>query len=158
MQSAFDFAVLTPRELIAQPGFKEAVALYLNPPKRSAISSWTALNDYLKARVIDAGTEEFRVLFLDKKNCLIADEVMGVGTVDHAPVYPREIAKRALILDASSVILTHNHPSGDPAPSSADIDMTRQVIDALKPLRLTVHDHVIVGAQGVVSLRAQGLI
>ena len=158
MQAAFAFATLSPRELIAQPGFKEAVALYLNPPRRTPISSWSALNDYLKARVFETGTEEFRVLFLDKRNCLLADEVMGTGTVDHAPVYPREIAKRALLLDASSVILTHNHPSGDPTPSRADIDMTTQVVAALKALRIDVHDHVVVGAQGVASLKALGLM
>lgn len=157
-QAAFDFAVLTPRELLAQPGFKEAVALYLNPPKRSPISSWSALNDYLKSRIIENGREEFRVLFLDKKNHLIADEVMGVGTVDHAPVYPREIARRALELDASSLILTHNHPSGDPTPSAADIDMTKQIVDALKPLRIAVHDHVIAGAHGVLSLKTLGVM
>jgi DNA repair protein RadC len=94
----------------------------------------------------------------DKKNQLIADEVMGEGTVDHAPVYPREVMRRALELSASAVILAHNHPSGDPTPSSADVEMTRQVIDAGRPLRITVHDHIVVGRDGVASLKALGLI
>ena len=102
--------------------------------------------------------EQFRVLYLDKKNQLIADEVMNQGTVDHAPVYPREVMRRALELAASAVILAHNHPSGDPAPSAADVDMTRQVIEAGRPLRITVHDHIVVGRDGVASFKALGLI
>ncbi|MEM1390121.1 MAG: JAB domain-containing protein, partial [Pseudomonadota bacterium] len=102
--------------------------------------------------------EQFRVLFLDKKNQLLADELMGQGTVDHAPVYPREIAKRALELHASALILVHNHPSGDPTPSRADIDMTREIIDALAPLDILVHDHLIAAKQGVTSFKSQGLI
>ena len=101
--------------------------------------------------------EQFRVLFLDKKNQLIADEVMGRGTVDHAPVYPREVMRRALELSASAVILVHNHPSGDPTPSAADIDMTRQVVDAGRSLRIAVHDHLIAARDGVASLKALGL-
>jgi DNA repair protein RadC len=96
-------------------------------------------------------------LFLDKKNQLIADEVMNRGTVDHAPVYPREVMRRALELSASAVILVHNHPSGDPTPSAADIDMTRQVVDAGRPLRIAVHDHLIAARDGVASLKALGL-
>jgi DNA repair protein RadC len=98
------------------------------------------------------------VLFLDKKNRLLADELMGQGTIDHAPVYPREVVRRALELSASAVILVHNHPSGDPTPSQADIDMTRQVIDAARALRITVHDHLVVGRDGVASFKALGLI
>ena len=98
------------------------------------------------------------MLFLDKKNQLIADEVMAEGTVDHAPVYPREVMRRALELNASAAILVHNHPSGDPTPSSADIDMTRQVIDAGRALRIAIHDHVVVGRDGVASFKALGLI
>ncbi len=97
------------------------------------------------------------MLFLDRKNQLIADEVMNEGTVDHAPVYPREIVRRSLELSASSVILVHNHPSGDPTPSQADIEMTRQVVDAGRPLRVTVHDHLVVGREGVASFKALGL-
>jgi len=102
--------------------------------------------------------EEFRVLFLDKKNCLIADEVQGVGTVDHAPVYPREIMRRALELSASAIILVHNHPSGDPQPSTDDIHLTHQIIAVGKPLKVAVHDHLIIGKQGHVSLKGLRLI
>lgn len=125
--------------------------------KRTCITSWTALLAYAKCAMAGAGVEQFRVLFLDKKNQLIADEVLGTGTVDHAPVYPREIMKRALELDASAMILAHNHPSGDPTPSTADVEMTRQVADAGRPLRITVHDHIVVGRDGVASLKALGL-
>ena len=95
--------------------------------------------------------------FLDNKNQLILDEVMGQGTVDHAPVYPREVARRALELSAAAVILVHNHPSGDPTPSRADIEMTKQVVEAGKALRIAVHDHLVVGRDGVASLKALGL-
>jgi DNA repair protein RadC len=125
--------------------------------KRTVISSWSALLAYVKLALAHEPREQFRVLFLDKKNQLIADEVMNEGTVDHAPVYPREIARRALELSASAVILVHNHPSGDPTPSAADIDMTRQVADAARPLRITVHDHLVVGREGVASFKALGL-
>jgi len=102
--------------------------------------------------------EEFRVLFLDRKNVLIAEEVQSSGTIDHTPVYPREIVKRALELGASALILVHNHPSGDPTPSRADIEMTRDVAEAAKALRITVHDHVIVGRSGHSSFKALGLL
>ena len=125
--------------------------------KRPVISSWSALLAYAKAAMAGASREQFRVLFLDKKNQLIADEVMNHGTVDHAPVYPREVVRRALELAASSVILAHNHPSGDPTPSAADVAMTRQVADAARVLGLTVHDHIVVGREGVASLKALGL-
>jgi DNA repair protein RadC len=105
-----------------------------------------------------APIEQLRILFLDKKNQLIADEVQQSGTVDHTPVYPREVVKRALELSATAVILVHNHPSGDPTPSRADIDMTRSVIDIAKPLGIAVHDHIIVGRQGHASFRALELI
>ena len=103
-------------------------------------------------------TEQFRVLFLDKRNTLIADEVQQRGTVDHTPVYPREVAKRALALDATAVILVHNHPSGDPKPSQPDIEMTKQVIAAAQPLGIVVHDHVIIGRGAHSSLRGLGLM
>lgn len=125
--------------------------------KRTVISSWNALLTYVRVAMAHEGREQFRVLFLDKKNQLIADQVMNHGTVDHAPVYPREIMRRALELSASAVILVHNHPSGDPTPSSADIDMTRQVVEAGRPLRITVHDHLVVGRDGVASFKALGL-
>jgi len=126
--------------------------------KRPVISSWSALLAYAKAALAHAPREQFRVLFLDKKNQLIADETMNEGTVDHAPVYPREVARRALELSASAVILVHNHPSGDPSPSAADIDMTRQVIEAGRALKIAVHDHLVVGREGVASFKALGLI
>lgn len=126
--------------------------------KRTVISSWTALLAYVQAALAHEPREQFRVLFLDKKNGLVADEVMGHGTVDHAPVYPREIMRRALELSASAVILVHNHPSGDPTPSSADVEMTRQVVEAGRALRVTVHDHLVIGHEGVASFKALGLI
>ncbi len=125
---------------------------------RTVISSWTALLAYVRDALMHEAREQFRVLFLDTKNQLIADELMNRGTVDHAPVYPREIMRRALELSAKSVILVHNHPSGDPSPSRADIEMTRQVIEAGKPLQVAVHDHLIVGREGVESFKARGLI
>jgi DNA repair protein RadC len=126
--------------------------------KRTVISSWTALLAYTRVALAHESREQFRVLFLDKKNQLIADEVMNRGTVDHAPVYPREVVRRALELAASAVILVHNHPSGDPTPSGPDIDMTRQVIDAGRPLKIAVHDHLVVGRDGVASFKALGLM
>jgi DNA repair protein RadC len=126
--------------------------------KRPVISSWSALLAYAKAALAHEPREQFRVLFLDKKNQLIADEVMNRGTVDHAPVYPREAARCALELSASALILLHNHPSGDPTPSAADVDMTRQIIDAVRPLKIVVHDHLVVGRDGIASFKALGLI
>jgi DNA repair protein RadC len=126
--------------------------------KRTVIASWSALLAYAKVAMAGAPREQFRVLFLDKKNQLIADEVMNEGTVDHAPVYPREVMRRALEFSASAVILAHNHPSGDPTPSSADVEMTRQIVEAGRSLRITVHDHIVVGREGVASLKALGLM
>jgi len=126
--------------------------------RRTVISSWSALLAYVKLALAHEPREQFRVLFLDRKNQLLADEVMNEGTVDHAPVYPREIARRSLELSASAAILVHNHPSGDPTPSQADVDMTRQVIEACRPLRIAVHDHLVVGREGVASFKALGLI
>ena len=139
----------------------EAAALRLSQTRvlgRPVLSSWAALIDYCAAAMARSPTEEFRVLFLDRKNALIADEVQSTGTIDHTPVYPREIVKRALELGASAVILAHNHPSGDPTPSRADISMTRDVADAAKALRIAVHDHVIVGRSGHTSFKALGLL
>jgi DNA repair protein RadC len=125
---------------------------------RTLISSYAAMVVYLTTTMAWRGREQFRVLFLDTKNHLIVDEVMNEGTVDHAPVYPREVVRRALEVDAAAVILVHNHPSGDPAPSPADIDMTRQVVAAGRALKITVHDHIIVGRDGFASLKALGLV
>jgi DNA repair protein RadC len=126
--------------------------------KRPVLSSWSAVLDYCRTAMAFAEKEQFRLLFLDKRNALIADEVQQSGTVDHTPVYPREVVKRALELSASAVILVHNHPSGDPTPSSADIKMTRDIIDVAKPLGITVHDHIIVGREGHASLKGLRLI
>ena len=102
--------------------------------------------------------EQFRIVFLDKKNALIADEVQQTGTVDHSPVYPREVLKRCIELNATAIILIHNHPSGDPEPSRADIEMTVRIIEALTPLNIVVHDHIIIGKQGHASLKGLGLM
>lgn len=126
--------------------------------QRPVVSSWDALLEYCKTAMSHLETEQFRVLYLDRKNVLIADEPQGKGTVDHVPVYPREVVKRALELNASAVILVHNHPSGDPTPSEADIVVTRQIEAAAKALDLTLHDHLIIGKSDTLSFRAQGLI
>ena len=126
--------------------------------QRPVLTSWTAVLDYCRAAMGFEAREQFRILFLDKKNRLIADEVQQRGTVDHTPVYVREVVKRALELSASAIILVHNHPSGDPTPSRADIDMTRQIVDAARPLGVTIHDHIIVGRQGHASFKALKLI
>jgi DNA repair protein RadC len=121
---------------------------------RVALSSWNEVLAYLKAAQAYEHIEQFRILFLDKRNHLIADEVQGKGTVDHTPVYVREVVKRALELSATAIILVHNHPSGDPAPSRADIDMTKMIVEAARPLGITVHDHVIVGRNGHASMKS----
>ncbi len=126
--------------------------------KRPALSSWSAVLDYCRTAQAFADREQFRVLFLDKRNQLIADEVQQVGTVDHTPVYPREVVKRALELSATAIILVHNHPSGDPTPSRADIQMTQQIIAVASPLGISVHDHIIVGKEGHASLKGLKLI
>lgn len=124
---------------------------------RPILGSWTEVIDYCKASMSYETTEQFRILFLDKKNKLIADEVQQTGTVDHTPVYPREVIKRTLELSATALILVHNHPSGDPAPSSADVQMTRQIADIARPLGITVHDHIIIGKSRHTSLRGMKL-
>ena len=126
--------------------------------KRTVLGSWTAVIDYCRASMAFEAKEMFRILFLDKRNGLIADEVQQTGTVDHTPVYPREVVKRALELSATAVILVHNHPSGDPTPSQGDIAMTRQIVDAGKPLGVLVHDHIIIGRNGHTSMKGQALI
>ena len=158
-------------QLVTVPGVGEAVALDLKlvheaarrfardkVEKRTVISSSSALLAYVRVALAHEPREQFRVIFLDRKNQLIADEVMNRGTVDHAPVYPREVARRALELAASALILVHNHPSGDPTPSSADVEMTRKVAEAARALGLSVHDHLVVGRDGVASLKALGLM
>lgn len=122
------------------------------------ISSWAALLDYCRTAMAHEKREQFRILFLDKKNALIADEVQQRGTVDHTPVYPREVVRRALDLSATAIILVHNHPSGDPTPSDADIRMTRTIVEAARHLGIAVHDHVVIGRAGHASFRELGLI
>ena len=126
--------------------------------QRTVLSSWATVIDYCRTAMAFADKEQFRILFLDKRNQLIADEVQQVGTVDHTPVYPREVVKRALELSATAVILVHNHPSGDPTPSRADVEMTRAIVEVAKPLGISVHDHLIVGKDGHASLKALKLM
>jgi DNA repair protein RadC len=126
--------------------------------KRPALSSWSSVLDYCRTAMAFADKEQFRILFLDKRNQLIADELQQTGTVDHTPVYPREVVKRALELSATAVILVHNHPSGDPTPSRADIQMTQAIVEVAKPLGIAVHDHIIVGKEGHASLKGMRLI
>lgn len=126
--------------------------------ERPVLSSWSRVIDYCRACLVDAPTEQFRLLFLNRKNELIADEVQGRGTVDHTPVYPREVVKRALELGATALIMVHNHPSGDPTPSRADVEMTVEIGEAAEKLGIALYDHIIVAKSGATSLRAQGLL
>ena len=126
--------------------------------QRTMLSSWNDVIDYCRTSMAFADKEQFRILFLDKRNQLIADEVQQTGTVDHTPVYPREVIKRALELSATAILLVHNHPSGDPTPSQADIQMTRAIIDIAGPLGIAVHDHIIVGKNGHASMKGLRLI
>jgi DNA repair protein RadC len=126
--------------------------------KRPLLASWDKVVQYCRAAMAFKAIEEFRILFLDNRNRLIADEVQGQGTVNHTPVYVREVVKRALELSATSIILVHNHPSGDPTPSRADIEITKQIVEAAEKLNISVHDHLIVGRDGHLSLRAAELI
>lgn len=148
-------AVVTELKIIEASAQRLARSKVLNT---HAISSWDALLDYCHTTMAHRDTEQFRVLFLDRKNTLIADEAQAKGTVDHVPVYPREVAKRALELNASALILVHNHPSGDPTPSQSDIDMTAQIDAACSALGLTLHDHLVIGKSSEVSFRAEGLL
>lgn len=161
-----------PPDLLCEvPGIKEATASDLSlvraaadalvlgsVTKKEVLSSWSDVLAYCRAAMAFKSIEEFRVLFLDKKNQLLRDEVLTSGTVDHTPVYPREVVKRALELGACAIILVHNHPSGDPTPSRADIDMTNTIAKAAAALGVAVHDHIIVGREGHASLRALKLI
>lgn len=126
--------------------------------KRPVLSSWIAVLEYCRTVMAFADKEQLRILFLDKRNQLIADELQQSGTVDHTPVYPREVVKRALELSATAIILVHNHPSGDPTPSHADIQMTQSIVEIAKPLGISVHDHIIVGKEGHASLKGLKLI
>jgi DNA repair protein RadC len=126
--------------------------------RRPVLTSWSAVLDYCRAAMAFAEKEQLRVLFLDKRNQLIADEVQQTGTVDHTPVYPREVVKRALELSATAIVLVHNHPSGDPTPSRADIQMTQSIQEIAKPLGIALHDHIIVGKEGHASLKGLRLI
>ena len=139
----------------------QAAALKLSQEKliaRPVLSSWSALLDYCRSVMQFENKEQFRVLFLDKKNRLITDEILGKGTVDAAPVYPREVIKRALDLSSTAIILAHNHPSGDPTPSHADIEMTNKIITASKAIGVMVHDHLIIGRNNIVSFKQLGLM
>lgn len=153
------------------PGVKSATAVDLSLVRAAAdalalgrvagkevLSSWSQVLDYCRTSMAFGAIEQFRILFLDKKNQLLRDELQQSGTIDHTPVYPREVVKRALELEASALILVHNHPSGDPTPSRADISMTNAIAKAAGPLGVVVHDHVIVARDGHASLRALGLI
>jgi DNA repair protein RadC len=126
--------------------------------RRPLLNSWDKVVQYCRAAMGFEAREEFRILFLDNRGRLLVDEVQGRGTINHTPVYVREVVKRALELSAASIILVHNHPSGDPTPSRADIDITKQIIDAAEKLGISVHDHLIVGRDGHLSLRASGLV
>lgn len=158
-------------ELIKVEGIKENTAIALKSitalshraakadlMKKPVLNSWTRLMDYCVSTMAHEQKEHFRILFLNKKNEMIADEIQNSGTVDHTPAYPREIMKRALEVGATALILVHNHPSGDPKPSQADIDLTRHVIKAAAPFSITIHDHIVVSRNGYASFRNLGLI
>jgi DNA repair protein RadC len=148
-------AVIVELKLIEAAAQRLARARVINRP---VLSSWQALIDYCQTALAHRETEEFRVLYLDRKNVLIADEAQARGTVDHVPVYPREVIKRALEINASALILVHNHPSGDPTPSAADIEMTLRIRDAAEVLGIVLHDHLIIGKAREVSLKAGGYL
>jgi DNA repair protein RadC len=169
---SFTEAVNAPEERLREvPGIGEAAISELKVVRAAALrlvrgevlerpvlGSWEQVLDYCRASMGFEANEQFRILFLDKRNQIIADEVQQKGTVDHTPVYVREVVKRALELGSSAIVLVHNHPSGDPTPSRADIEMTKQIVTAAKNLGIVVHDHIIVGKQGHASFRGLGLI
>jgi len=168
----FAEALNAPEELLREvPGIGDAAIVELKLVRAAALrlmrgevlerpvlSSWAQVLDYCRASMGFESKEQFRIIFLDKRNQIIADEVQQTGTVDHTPVYVREVVKRALELSATAIVLVHNHPSGDPTPSRADIEMTKQIVAAGKPLGVIVHDHIIVGKKGHASIRGLGLI
>ncbi len=169
---SFAEAVSAPEDLLLEmPGVGDGVVTEIKLIRAAALrvmraemidkpvlSSWAAVLDYCRASMAFETREQFRVLFLDKRNKIMADEVQQRGTVDHTPVYVREVVKRALELSSTAIILVHNHPSGDPTPSSADIEMTKQIVTVAQGLGITVHDHIIVGRQGHASLKGLGQI
>jgi DNA repair protein RadC len=168
---SFAEVVAAPVERLKQAGLGEAVIAELKivaaaahefargqVKNRPLLSSWSSVLDYCRTAMAFADKEQLRVLFLDKRNRLIADELQQEGTVDHTPVYPREVVKRALELSATAIVLVHNHPSGDPTPSHADIQMTHEIVNVARPLGIAVHDHIIVGKDGHASLKALKLI
>jgi DNA repair protein RadC len=157
--------------LMEVPGVGESVAVDLKiieaagqrlargeVSRRDVMASWKDVIDYCRTAMAFSEREEFRILFLDKRSGLISDEVMGAGTVDHTPVYPREVMRRALELGSTALILVHNHPSGDPTPSQADIRMTQDLVAIAKPLGIAIHDHIIIGRHGHASFRGLKLI
>ncbi|MBM3603899.1 MAG: JAB domain-containing protein [Alphaproteobacteria bacterium] len=148
-------AVVTELKIVEAAAQRMARARVLHRP---ILSGWQALLDYCHTAMAHREIEEFRVLYLDRKNVLIADEEQARGTVDHVPVYPREIIRRALELNASALILVHNHPSGDPTPSDSDITMTGRIVQAADSMGITIHDHLIIGKSRELSFRAQGLL
>ena len=148
-------AVATELKIIEASAHRLARAKVID---RQAISGWEALVTYCRTAMAHREIEQFRILFLDRKNFLIADEEQARGTVDHVPVYPREVVKRALELNASAIILVHNHPSGDPTPSDADISVTRQIDDAARALSVVLHDHLVIGASEEFSFRSAGYL
>ena len=148
-------AVVVDLKLVEASAQRLARSRVINRP---VLTSWDALLDYCHTTMAHGAIEQFRVLYLDRKNVLIADEQQARGTVDHVPVYPREVVRRALELNASAMILVHNHPSGDPTPSQSDITMTRQIIAAAETMGITVHDHLIVGKSRELSFRSSGLL
>lgn len=148
-------AVVFELKLMEAIGHRMARAKVINKP---LLSSWDALLDYCQSAMAHRDLEQFRILFLDRKNVLIADEAQQTGTVDHVPVYPREVVKRALELNASALILVHNHPSGDPTPSQADLDMTNAIRDAAEVLNIVIHDHLIIGKSATLSFRSEGYL
>src|SRR5690606_30245137 len=165
----FAGVVSAPREVLRGAGLKDNTIDMLKIVRESAVrlarqeaidrpvlSSWQKVLDYCRVRLAHEPTERFHLLFLDRKNVLIADEEQQQGTVDHTPVYPREVVKRALELGASALIMVHNHPSGDPTPSKADIAMTREVARAAEPVGVTVHDHIVIGRAGHASFKGLG--
>jgi DNA repair protein RadC len=145
-------AALKAAEAVAQRLLREEAK------KGAVLSSWTALLDYCHVSMAHQKIEQFRILFLNQKNELIADEVQQSGTINHTPVYPREVVKRALEIGAAAIILAHNHPSGDPTPSAADIEITKQIVQAGKPLGIAIHDHLIIGKFGHYSFKSNGLL
>lgn len=148
-------AAITELKIVEAAALRLSRTSILNQP---VLSSWNAMMDYLNSAMAYQENEHFRILFLDNKNRIIADEIQQQGTINHTPVYPREVAKRALELNALGIVLAHNHPSGDPTPSQGDISMTKQIVQTLEPLKIVVHDHIIIGKGLNVSFRNLGLI